>query len=112
MPITKSAKKSLRVSLTKRAQNRLKKVELDRLLKKVSVSNVSTVISKIDKAAKTHILTKNKAARMKSQLTKKFGTPKVTKSPKVQNAKIKTQKDGVDYLQRRSKSKKKTAKKK
>ena len=80
MPITKSAKKSLKVSLKKRAANRAQEIELDKAVKKVSASNINEVISKIDKAAKTHLISKNKAARLKSRLTKKFGTPKNKKT--------------------------------
>lgn len=79
MPITKSAKKSMRVSEKKREQNRQQEVELDKSLKKVSAPNINEVISKIDKAAKTHLISKNKAARLKSRLAKKYGTPKQTK---------------------------------
>lgn len=84
MPITKSAKKSLKVSETKRARNYTNKVILDKALKKVDVATISEVISLIDKAAKTNLIHKNKAAHMKSALTKKFGTPKKTEEkPKV-----------------------------
>jgi len=76
MPITKSAKKSLKVSESKRAHNKVIKIELEKALRKVSASNVNEVISKIDKAAKTHLISKNKAARLKSRLAKKFGTSK------------------------------------
>ena len=86
MPISKSAKKSLKVSRTKRLQNQSKKIALDKALKKVSAENVSGVISLIDKAAKTNVFHANKAARMKSKLTKKFGTPKAVEAPKVAKA--------------------------
>lgn len=79
MPITKSAKKSWRASEAKRAGNKVQEIELEKTVKKVSASNISDVISRIDKAAKNHLISENKAARMKSRLTKKFGTPKVTK---------------------------------
>jgi len=82
MPITKSAKKAYVSSERKRQRNKVQEVELEKSLKKVSASNVNEVISKIDKAAKTHLISKNKAGRMKSRLTKKFGTPK--KSSKVE----------------------------
>jgi len=81
MPISKSAKKALRVSQNKRAQNLTKEIALDKALKKVSTETVSDVISLIDKAAKTNLMHKNKAARMKSTLTKKFGTPKKADKP-------------------------------
>lgn len=79
MPITKSAKKSLKVSRTKKALNDTKRVALSKALKKTDANNVSQTVSLIDKAAKTGLMHKNKAARMKSQLAKKFGTPKVEK---------------------------------
>lgn len=80
MPISKSAKKSLRVSKVKRAQNRKQEIDLEKALKKASANTVNAVISKIDKAAKTRLISQNKAARMKSRLTKKFGTPKNVKA--------------------------------
>ncbi|MFA6493155.1 MAG: 30S ribosomal protein S20 [Patescibacteria group bacterium] len=85
MPITKSAKKSLAVSETKRAHNLILEKKFKKALKTVTKENVSEVISLVDKTAKTNIIHKNKAARIKSRLTKKFGTDKVTKkaAPKV-----------------------------
>lgn len=80
MPITKSAKKSLKVSRVKAAQNKVNEIRLDKALKKVSKDNINEAISLIDKAAKTGIIHKNKAARMKSKLSKKFGTPKREKA--------------------------------
>ncbi len=79
MPITKSAKKSLRVSRTKKALNDQKRIALSKALKKVDAKTVNHTVSLIDKAAKTGIMHKNKAARMKSQLAKKYGTPKAEK---------------------------------
>lgn len=75
MPITKSAKKSLAVSRRKQAMNQVQEIELAKALKKVSATNINEVISKIDKAAKTHLISKNKAGRLKSRLMKKFSTP-------------------------------------
>lgn len=93
MPITKSAKKSLRVSQTKKAQNRTRKIALDKALKAVNNDNISSTIALIDKAAKTGIIHKNKASRMKSQLSKKFSTPKQEKpKAKVQKSESKTAK--------------------
>jgi len=86
LPISKSAKKAYVSSERKRQRNKLQEIELEKTLKKVSAANVNEVISKIDKAAKTHLITKNKAARMKSRLTKKFGTPK---NVKVKSANVK-----------------------
>jgi len=75
LPITKSAKKSLKVSRTKKVGNDAYRKNLEIALKKVDAKNVSSVISLIDKTAKVGVIAKGKAARMKSQLTKKFGTP-------------------------------------
>ena len=75
MPITKSAKKSLKVSRVKQAQNYKAKVLLDKALKNVDEKKVNQTVSTIDKAAKIGIIHKNKAARLKSALSKKFGTP-------------------------------------
>ena len=80
MPITKSAKKSLKVSETKRAQNQKREIALAKALKLVNAKNVNEAISLIDKAAKIGIIHKNKAARLKSRLAKKFGTPKQLKA--------------------------------
>ncbi len=100
MPITKSAKKSLKVSKTKQSQNTKNKIGLEKAMQSVSKDNISEVISLIDKAAKTHIIHKNKAARLKSTLTKKFGTKEKKKTKtqkeksttKIQNSKIKSKK--------------------
>ncbi len=91
MPITKSAKKSLAVSRRKQAVNRIQEIDLSKALKKVDAKNINEVISKIDKAAKRNIISKNKAGRMKSRLSKKYGTPKVAKTavkPVVKSKKI------------------------
>lgn len=75
MPITKSAKKSLKVSRTKKVRNDVYRKKLEIALKKVDGKNISSIISLIDKTAKVGIISKGKANRVKSQLTKKFGTP-------------------------------------
>lgn len=87
MPITKSAKKSLRVSIKKEKANETREIQLEKALKKVNKDNVNDVISLIDKAAKTGLFHANKAARMKSALAHKFGTPKVEKSKEVKETK-------------------------
>ena len=76
MPITKSAKKSLRASERKREMNRRQAIELEKALKQANANNINEVIAKIDKAAKTGLIHPNKAARLKSRLTKKFGPAK------------------------------------
>jgi small subunit ribosomal protein S20 len=73
MPITKSAKKSLKSSLAKQARNQKLKKNLEISLKKVSKETVSATVSLVDKAAKRGLIHKNKAARVKSQLSKRLG---------------------------------------
>jgi len=83
MPITKSAKKALRQNIKRRIHNLKKKREIKRLLKQASVlieqkktkqgqELLPQVYKKLDKAAKTGLIKKNKAARIKSRLTKKI----------------------------------------
>ena len=80
MPITQSAKKALRQSLRRRAQN-LKRKEAY----KTTVKNIKKLVlaskledakklipqlyKALDKAAKTNVIKKNKASRLKSRLT-------------------------------------------
>jgi len=80
MPITKSAKKSLRVSIAKRKDN-LKTIDKFKLVlrkaKKTTDSKeqekmLPGVYSAIDKAVKKNIIHKNKAARLKSQISSRF----------------------------------------
>lgn len=81
MPITKSAKKALRQSLRRRAQNLIKKEAYKRLVRDVkkfvsagkqkeAEKLLPQLYQALDKAAKTNAIKKNKAARLKSRLTK------------------------------------------
>lgn len=81
MPITRNAKKALRVSLRKKAVNdRVKKSlregakateKLVALKKwKEAKTNLSAAYSAIDKAVKKGVIKKNTAARKKSRLSK------------------------------------------
>lgn len=81
MPITKSAKKALRQNIRRRKRNLIKKKAYKEAIKnyrhllaenkteeaKVSLSRVYKTL---DKAAKTNVIAKNKAARLKSRLAK------------------------------------------
>jgi len=80
MPITKSAKKALRQSFSRRARNLRRKntykaavKELSKLAsagnKKGAEELLPKVYKSIDKAAKTNVISKNKAARLKSSAT-------------------------------------------
>lgn len=84
MPNTKAAKKALRQSEKRRVENLRQKRELNAILKdfKKTLSSdgidaakakLSGVYKKLDKAAKGNLITKNKASRLKSRLTKKLG---------------------------------------
>ncbi len=81
MPITKSAKKALRQNVRRRKANLKRKTELKTVIKqyKKLISGgqkeeakkyLSQVYKKLDKAAKINLIKKNKAARLKSRLTK------------------------------------------
>ena len=79
MPITSSAKKALRSSKRKRVFNKRKKEGFSSLIKDIrklvtekkptdAKALLSQAYKAIDKAAKTHVITKNNAARKKSRL--------------------------------------------
>jgi len=81
MPITKSAKKALRQNIRRRERNLQRKTELKSVIKqykKLIVAGekerakeyLSQVYKKLDKAAKVNLIKKNKAARLKSRLSK------------------------------------------
>ncbi len=83
MPITKSAKKALRQSEKRRKVNKQKKKELKIVVKeykklveakdiKKAQEKLPMVYKKLDKAAKTNLIKKNKASRLKSRLSKKL----------------------------------------
>ena len=81
MPITKSAKKSVRQSLKRKSRNIGKKRKIKDLLKKVKslisekkIKEVKLLVPQIykllDKAAKKGLIKKNTADRKKSRITK------------------------------------------
>jgi small subunit ribosomal protein S20 len=74
MPISKSAKKALRVSERKTEVNRRRKTVLKTAIKAASAETLSATFSVIDKAAKWGIIEKNRAARLKSRFGKQFET--------------------------------------
>lgn len=75
MPVTKTAKRALRSSLRKRVNNllTLKKVEIykRKFKKNPDEKTFRNLVSEIDKAKKKGFFHKNKAARMKSRLSRK-----------------------------------------
>jgi len=80
MPILKNAKKALRVSKRKTVINSRNKSQVKTALKKVvaaaSPETVSEAFSKIDRAVKRNILPKNRAARIKSRLSRAVSSSK------------------------------------
>lgn len=75
MPIIRSAIKKVRKDKLRTTRNKKRETALKTLLKKArlekSAKNLSAVFSALDKAAKVHLIHPNKAARLKSRLTKK-----------------------------------------
>jgi len=94
MPVTKTAKRALRVSKRKGTINKviLGKLEIAiRTAKKSkSAKNIAAAISLTDRAAKKNVVHKNKAARIKSALSKLL--PKTKTSGSKQPRRRKAQK--------------------
>lgn len=83
MPKTKSAKKALRQNITRRAKNLadLKKLKTTiKTFRKLAAEKkveeaakyLPTVYKALDKSAKTNLIKKNKASRLKSRLAAKL----------------------------------------
>jgi small subunit ribosomal protein S20 len=74
MPMLKNAKKALRVSQKKTVYNgQIKsklKTALDEVKKSPAAASLSNAFSKIDRAVKKQVIHKNKAAHLKSSLSK------------------------------------------
>jgi len=81
MPITTSAKKALRQNKTRNLRNTTQKENYKKAVvkyRKLVVAKkldeakqlLPTVFKALDKAAKTHVIEKNKASRLKSRLSK------------------------------------------
>jgi small subunit ribosomal protein S20 len=89
MPNTKSAKKRLRQSLERRARNRAVKSSLKSQIKKVlgaveggdaaaTGDEFRTAAKKLDQAAAKGVIHRNKAARLKSRLSRRVKAAKQT----------------------------------
>jgi small subunit ribosomal protein S20 len=82
MPVTKSAQKALRVSLRRKDENDLVRAKIKSAIKgaKLSISRkdkdvaekIQTLYKELDTAAKKNVIHKNRAARLKSRVTKAF----------------------------------------
>ena len=74
MPIIKSAIKKVRKDKVRTSRNQKREIALKSLIKKVrtskSAKDLQAVYSALDKAAKVKLIHKNKAARLKSRLSK------------------------------------------
>lgn len=96
MPIIKSAIKKLRKDKKRTQLNVAKRAHLKEVLKKArknpTPSSVKTAISAFDRAVKTNLIHRNKAARIKSALAKLVATKptrrKGTRKTKTAPAKI------------------------
>lgn len=95
MPILKNAKKALRVSKRKtivnsRVRSRVKTLG-DAFRKHPTVETLASAYSALDTAVKKNLLKKNKAARVKSQLSKLVpaGTLGTTSAKKVSKPAVK-----------------------
>ena len=97
MPVTKSAKKALRVSARRHEENLVTKdlykkaVKLVRKAAEEGLEEASVLLGKaqsaLDKAAKSKTIHPNKAARLKSRLAKKVSAPASAPAKKATKAK-------------------------
>ena len=86
MPVIKSAKKKLRVDIKRESVNKKVRSFVDLIVKiaqrKPTPKSVQKAFKVIDKAVKNNIMHKNKAARLKSKLSKLI-SKKVSASTKI-----------------------------
>lgn len=87
MPIIQSAIKKVRKDKLRTARNKRREVSLKTLIKKAKVNKTAKdlmlAFSALDKAAKVHLIHPNKAARLKSRLSKGItGSPTSKPAPK------------------------------
>lgn len=86
MPNTKTAEKANRQNIRRKIRNVKQKDVLKETIKdykklvagkktEQAEAQLSVVFKKLDKAAKTNIIKKNKASRLKSRLSKKIAVP-------------------------------------
>ena len=94
MPILKHAKKKLKQDKKRTIKNKKVKDTYKSLVKaakaKSSKETVSKAFSAVDKAAKQNIISKNKAAHMKSSLSKLSGSEKTHAAAPAKKAAPKT----------------------
>ena len=77
MPVSKSAKKKLRKDRKRTLRNKIIKEKYKKLFKEAlkdpTNKRIRLAVSAIDKAAKRHVIHKNKAGRLKSRVMKAGG---------------------------------------
>jgi len=120
MPVTKSAKKALKVSRRRFGENLLMKYEIKNRLKglRLVIANnqsdtskeLSLAYSALDKAAKKKFIHKNKASRLKSRLSLAVKKASLTVADTAQNPKSKVKKIAKPATKKSSKSKNKSKK--
>lgn len=93
MPLLKHARKKLRQDKKRTLKNKKVREVYKTLVKKAKTSptekNLAAAFSSIDKAAKHHIIHANKAARLKSSLTKGPEGTEKSKEPKAEKKTVK-----------------------
>lgn len=86
MPVTKQATKKVRQDRRKTAVNLVRKVAFKKAVhdfrKKPSVAGLTVVYKALDQAAKSNVIHKNRASRLKSRLSKLLKPAKPQASPK------------------------------
>ena len=82
MPITSSAKKAIKVASRRKAENDLVRAKVKTVIKGIRSGSkekgrveLPTAYREIDIAVKKHVIHKNKAARLKSRLSKASEAP-------------------------------------
>lgn len=98
MPVTKSAKKALKVDIRRKAENDLVRSKIKSAVKgaKISIAakkddvqeKLQTLYRELDLAVKKNVIHKNKSARLKSRITKKVDKADALAKP-VKKAKAK-----------------------
>jgi small subunit ribosomal protein S20 len=121
MPLTKSAKKALKVDRQKKSVNDLTRAKVKSALKgaRLAIDNTSTDVKEkidaayreLDLAAKKNVIHKNRASRLKSRLAKKLAKSGAETKP--ENKAIKSE-EKAEKVKKPTKApvKKTTAKKK
>jgi len=112
MPVLKHAKKKMKQDKKRALQNKRIRSTFRELLKaakaKPNTATVGEAFSSLDRAAKQHIIHKNKAARLKSSLSKLL--PKTSSVAKARADKEETKVEKTPVAKKASTTKKKTTK--